>query len=394
MNNTTISLAVVEDVADSERNGGFSASITSLGGAVRPVTYVSPYVSNSEGAFIAIPEEGTTILVCKPDENSSWYFLGATFIPEPGQAEGGAIPDGKYVEPVERVLPDLYRSRGVPMQMAMKSPTGAGIMMSEEYTPGALGEPGYFNNEAEITASINKKIKLIESPGIDSIILDSGNNSTITLSNDPKAESLAHGSVQIETLGPQKYLNTGSQTDLVVGEGGRELQLLNKGNGVAWGDGAICGNVNIQSYKKDVNIFTQAEEGRIFIECLNGGGSNQVIEIQTNGEGGAIRIKTNGKVDIEASEVGVQANSIDVKANTAINMDAPTINLNGVVNAPLVNAAFNGNITGTAGYAVTAGLAVVGTPIVVTVPAPVVPPADPGIGNTESYYGNDGVTTY
>mgnify|MGYP003631474297 CR=1 FL=1 len=373
MNNTTISLAVVEDVADSERNGGFSASITSLGGAVRPVTYVSPYVSNSEGAFIAIPEEGTTILVCKPDENSSWYFLGATFIPEPGQAEGGAIPDGKYVEPVERVLPDLYRSRGVPMQMAMKSPTGAGIMMSEEYTPGASGEPGYFNNEAEITASINKKIKLIESPGIDSIILDSGNNSTITLSNDPKAKSLAHGSVQIETLGPQKYLNTGSQTDLVVGEGGRELQLLNKGNGVAWGDGAICGNVNIQSYKKDVNIFTQAEEGRIFIECLNGGGSNQVIEIQTNGdETCAIRIKTNGKVDIDAQNIGINAtDSINIKAGGAINIEAGadlslksggTVFADGTPNIRL-NEGGSSN-------------------------------ADPGIGNTESYYGNDGVTTY
>lgn len=372
MSNTVISKAIVENVVDPERNGGFSASITSLGGTIRPVTYVSPYGSNSEGAFIAIPEKGTEILVCKPDENSGWYFLGATFAPEPGQAEGGAIPDGKEVEPVERVLPNLCRSRGVPMQMAMKNPTGAGLTMSEEYTPGDTGETGYFNKKVELTSSINKKIKLIESPEIDSILLDSGNNSKITLSNDPKAKSLAHASVQVETLGPQKFLNTGSQTDIYVGEGGRELQLINKGNGASWGDGAICGNVNIQSEKKDVNIFTKAEEGRIFIHCLNGGGSNQVIEIQTYGQDGHIRIKTKGKVDIDAKNIGINAaEKIDIKAGGAINIEAGadlslksggTVFADGTPNIRL-NEGGSSN-------------------------------ADPGIGNTESYYGNDGVTTY
>jgi len=90
MSNTVISKAIVENVVDPERNGGFSASITSLGGTIRPVTYVSPYGSNSEGAFIAIPEKGTEILVCKPDENSGGYFLGDKFAPEPGKVEGAS----------------------------------------------------------------------------------------------------------------------------------------------------------------------------------------------------------------------------------------------------------------------------------------------------------------
>ena len=157
MNNQTISLAEVVDVGDATRNGSFQAVIESLNGIPRTVYYVSPYASNSEGAFVAIPQ---------------------------------------------------YRSRGVPMQMAFKSPQGAGLLMSEEYTPGPEGVPGYINKKTVLTSSVNKKISLIDSPAIDSIILDSGNNSKITLSNDPKNLTLPAQAIQVESAGPQKYLNT------------------------------------------------------------------------------------------------------------------------------------------------------------------------------------------
>ena len=64
MNNQKISLAEVGDVVDATRNGKFQAKIASLDNVLKPVYYVSPYASNSEGAFVAIPEVGTTILVC------------------------------------------------------------------------------------------------------------------------------------------------------------------------------------------------------------------------------------------------------------------------------------------------------------------------------------------
>jgi len=367
MNNQTISLAEVTDVVDATRNGSFKAKVASLG--ILPpvdVRYVSPYASNAEGAFVAIPEVTTKILVCSPEGSDEWYYLGATFTPPPEQVEGEALTLPLTNLPIELVLPNMYRSRGVPMQMAFKSPHGAGLVLSEEYTP------KYFNKQVVLSSSTNKKISLIDSPEEDSIILDSGNNSKITLSNDPGAKSLAHGSVQIETAGPQKYLNTASQTDIFVGKGGRELQLINKGNGVGWGDfGGFCGNVNIQSEKKDVNIFTKAAEGRIFIECLNESGSNQVIEIQTNGEGGAIRIKTNGKVDIDAKNIGINAtDNIDIKAKN-IKMEAREVisilAVEGNINADGVEIQLNGGLS---------------------------KPAVPLIGNTESYYDNSGITTY
>ena len=242
--------------------------------------------------------------------------------------------------------------------------------------------------------SINKKITMSDSPAQDSVILDSGNGSKLILTDNPDADSIPSRALQVETVGPQKYLNLESQTDVVVSKGGRELQLINNANGVDWGDGAICGNVNIQSRWKDINVFTKAEDGRVFIECLNQNGNNQVIEIQTHGTGGTIRLKTNGKIDIEADSIGIQTNNLDMKANSKINMQAPTINLNGIVNASVVNSSFNGNITGSAGFAATAGSAPDGPASPVVVPAPFVPPANPNTGDSESYYGTEGITTY
>ena len=75
-------------------------------------------------------------------------------------------------------------------------------------------------------------------------------------------------------------------------------------------------------------------------------------------------------------------------------MQAPTINLNGIVNASVVNSSFNGNITGCAGFAATAGSAPDGPASPGVVPAPFVPPANPNTGDSESYYGTEGITTY
>ena len=131
--------------------------------------------------------------------------------------------------------------------------------------------------------------------------------------------------------------------------------------------------MNIQSEKKDINLFTKAEEGRIFIECLNESGSNQVIEIQTNGDDTcAIRIKTNGKVDIEAEKIGINAtDSINMKAGAAINIEA------------------GGNLSLKSGGTVFAD----GSPNI-RLNEGGSQSAEPQIGNAESYYENEGVTTY
>lgn len=358
-----ISLAEVRNRVDPGRSGAFRAKIASEGNTEQTVYYVSPYGSNAEGAFVAVPEVGTQILCCKAAGGTSWYYLGTTFAPEPGEVTGSKITDAKLM-PLERVDPEMYKARGIPMKYAFKSPKGAGITMSDEYNP------EFFNTKAEITSGGAKKIMLTESPTIDSIILDSGNGSRITLTDDPKNQSMAARSIQVESVGPQKYINTESQTDIVVGQGGRELQVLNNANGVPWGDSAQAGNVNIQSKWKDVNVFTQAEEGKIFIECLNENGTNQEIVIETNGAAGGITIKTKGTVNISADQ------DINMRSGGNLNIDCQKYS----VNCTKVDIDSTGRVD------------IDGSEIYLA--SDTASPTPPNIPNPQSRYQNTGVTTY
>lgn len=363
-NEQVISLAEVRDRTDPSRNGSFLARINHLGNTETRVNYVSPYASNGAGGMIAIPEEGTEILVCRPSGSTSWYYLGATMSPEIEEAEGPVIADAGVL-PASRIDPNLYRARGVPMKIALKSNNGAGLSISEEYNP------KFINRKTELTSSVGKRVSLVDSPNIDSIILDSGNGSKITLTDDPKNNSLPSRAIQVETVGPQKYVNYESQTDILVGRGGRELQLLNNANGVAWGEGAECGNVNIQSKWKDVNVWTQAERGRIFIQCLAEDGDEQVIQIETKGTGGNIIITTRGDITLNAEgNLNINAGEeIKMKAGGKLSIDCASLDIdsNGVAN-------IDGSEIHLAGDQ-----------------ASPTPPETPSV---ESTYGSEGITTY
>lgn len=360
-----ISLAEVRDRADASRNGSFLARIWELGNEEKRVQYVSPYASNGEGAFIGIPEVGTEVLVCKPGGGDDWYYLGATFTPEPLQVVGPRIPDDKLL-PMDRAAPLLYRARGEPMSVQLTGREGGGLIVGEDYNP------GFINNRTEIRSNVNKKIILSDAPAIDAIILDSGNGSKITIADDPQNNSVPSRSIQVESVGPQKYINIESQTDVLVKDG-RELQLLNNSTGAKAPEGEPdkAGNVNVQSKWKDINVFTQAEQGRIFIECLNGDGGNQQIVIETNGANGAITIKTNGNVNIDAGQ------DINMKAGGNMNIGCTNFSVNATDNIQMQGQQVNidpGNGTIELANGAT--------------------PTTPIIPNPQSIYDNEGITTY
>jgi hypothetical protein len=324
-----VCLAEVRDRTDAARTGSFLANIYGLDNELYRITYVSPYGSNAGGAFIAVPEVGTQILVVKPYNTNEWFYLGTTFNFEPLYKNGQVIRDS-IVSPVDRCDPTMYKSRGFPTHYVFKSPTGAGISMIEDENS------DYIKKYTEVKSTNNKKIRLDDTPNLDSIILDSGNGAKILLTNAPDnpINGLPAQSVQVHTTGPQKYINYDSQTDIYVGGGGKELQILNAANGVLNGTPPTykpqlgvppplkpSGNVNIQSTYRDVNVFTKAPNGRIFIECLNAAGVNQQIVIETNGAGGGITIKTNGTVMVDALQ------GVDINTAGNINMQCAQFNL-------------------------------------------------------------------
>jgi hypothetical protein len=253
------------------------------------------------------------------------------------------------------------------MRQQFKGSNGGGLTMSEEYNP------TFISKKTELTSEVNKKVSLIDSPAIDSIILDSGNGSRITLSDNPQNQSIPSRAIQVETVGPQKYINVESQTDVVVVDG-RELQVLNNSTGAnaPEGDPDKAGNVNIQSKWKDINVFTQAEQGRIFIECLNEGGDSQLIQIETNGTGGAIVIKTKGDIRLDAG------GNIDLTAGNQIRMKSGADFSVGSGGAVQVKSSSDTNIDGDKIHLNSGNAS----------------PSTPSIQGQESTYGNTGITTY
>ena len=365
---TIISLAEVRNRYDPNNNGSFLAKIFALGDAEETVRYVSPYATGCEGGFVAVPEAGIAVLVCSPMGTTEWFYLGSTFYNTPEQAVGGTIPDSQ-VKPLDRADPLNFRARGEPLRYFFKGKSGGGFLISEEYNP------DFFNKKVEIISPKGKVISLNDSPGVDSIVLDSGNNSRITLTDWGSQEAfwqalkmgggiLPPAALRIDTKGSQAYINRNSRTDILVKDG-TELNVLNNSGGMQkWAppEEEHYGNVNIQSKQRDVNIFTRSagvtSNGRIFIECLNTEGKGQVIEIETHGTNGdcVIRIKSTGKlelasvgdIDIDCGQnLNIKAgnklslhavNGIDMKANSngnIINIDGPIINLNGGAASPI-----------------------------------------------------------
>lgn len=356
-----ICVAEVRDTADLTRSGIIKVCIKT-GGIISEdlvnVYYVSPYGSNGFGAFVAVPEKGVEILICKPDKSNEWFYMGTTFRNEYKNTKNPVTPD-KTIPPISRPDSKLYSEFPKPERYIFKSPQGAGLTISENTSFRGMNK----FVELKSGAGKPKRIKLDDTPSKDHILLDTGNDASIEITSAPELPSSKPSrAILVESQGPQKYINNGSQTDVVVTTGGRELQLLNTANGVLngvpnWplpvrsegGIGAVSpvkpsGNINIQSTYRDVNVFTKGKSGRIFIECLDQTGVNQQIVIETNGVGGGIVIKTNGKISLEALQ-GIDmctAGSINMSCTnynlTCTNMNAVALALMNL-DAPLINLA-------------------------------------------------------
>jgi len=332
-----ICVAEVRDTTDITRSGLIKACIREgpvISEDLVNVCYVSPYGSNGYGAFVAVPEKGSEILICQAHGSTQWFYMGTTFRNEYKITNNPVTPD-KKIPPISRPDPKLYSEYPTPERYIFKSPNGAGLTISENTSFTGM------NKYVELKSGSGKpkKIKLDDTPSKDHILLDTGNDASIEITSAPELPSSKPSrAILVESQGPQKYINNGSQTDVVVTTGGRELQIINTANGLLQGVpnwplpvraiGGIgvtprkpSGNINIQSTNRDVNVFTKSPSGRIFIECLDAAGINQQIVIETNGVGGGIVIKTNGKISLEALQ------GIDMCTAGAINMSCTSYNL-------------------------------------------------------------------
>jgi len=373
-----IFVAEVIDRFDPKRNHGFFAKIRGVGDTEKWIQGTTPYLGGAQGGFVGnVPGVGVTILVVKPDNSNSWYYLGSTFEQEKNMTGGPVDKFTAEVPPAQRVV-DVYgemeAGAGPPKILAYQDDVGNGIKLVGQKRPDAM------NMKAEIYSSEGKSISLNDSPGLDCIRIDAASNdegkSVITLTDsNPQNHSMAAHMIQLESTGPQNLINMESETNIIVKDG-RELQLLNNSTGSnKMPNSEDYGSVNIQSRNKDVNIFDMKEDGRIFIECLREDGFNQTIQIQTHGTQGNIIIKTNGNVGIEAG------GNVDIDAGGDINMKA-----GGEVK---INSGTQLNLQSGADIAADAGG---GNNIWLNSGKST--PANPNIEEDTNTYGNQGITTY
>jgi len=370
-----ISLAEVTNRFDSDRNQKFEAKIHSIGMSEKWINFTSPYVTGARGGFVGhVPGKDTQILVVDPHDTGDWYYLASTFNREP--VVGSDVEKGEVMTTnlnvsnrVTDIAGETGAGTGEPLRIVLQDNAGNNLGLYNEQRPDAM------NIKAELRSGLGKRVTLTDSLKQDKIVIDTGSKSgasRITLgATDPDNGYNPANSVEVFTSGPQKYINTESQTSMLV-EDGREMNFINNSTGTNAQSGSpqneYYGNINTQSKYRDINTFTLAEKGRIFIQCLNTDGTDQVIQLETNGEGGAIRIITNGKVDISAGDIGIStAGSINVRAGGNFNVDAGgemNFRAGGNINSDGAQIHLNSGESST---------------------------ATPSIGVATSYYGNTGV---
>ena len=360
--------ATVDDVTMFDGQGTFVGHLQDTGEEIN-IYYVTPYGSPGEAGFVGIPEPLTNILVCRPSGSKEWFYMGSYF-GVPSQPTADEVGKSQSAVAVKDRNGTVVRDRnGNPINFGKKQPQTKAekaqeLIKQQNIEPASDDEPksnfekvsgndtsvsnqsdkilikgqnGHgleisdtkngttvMDVKTELTSSNKKKITMHDSPSIDSIKLDSGNDATITLTQNPDRPGANAGSIEIDSKGPQIHVSRESEMEIRVGGGGRELNIINGANGVAWGKIAgvpfpnpliPAGNVNIQSDRGDVNIFSKSPyTGRIFIETLNSLGQRQLIKIGTAGADGSIVLQANSIV-LDATGVG---GTIDLNAPAGV----------------------------------------------------------------------------
>ena len=267
------------------------------------VKYTTPYLSGRSGGFLAIPEIGSRILICKPDNSDDWFYMSS--LPYPSIAE--ALGEGFETSPArnkETGLFDaqMYKARGVPQRVVISSGKGNKLVLSDEYAP------DYGNLHTKLESANGKVLVLSDSPGVDSIILRNEEGDRVKISMSANGTS-ARRSIEIEALGPVNIISRESEVKLHVVDG-KEINILNESTGakrIGTND-PTPGNINITSVNADINVTTKSKNGVIRLES-QGDDSHIILEstgtVQIHGEKGVELTSGTGDININSLPDGV-----------------------------------------------------------------------------------------
>lgn len=270
---------------DFSRTGKFQALIGEVDTIVE-ITYTSPFFMSNAGGLIAIPEIGSTILICKEEHSGisrdgTWYYLSTIVDSLDGSETRENKVLGQAGIPRIEDLPggkETYKATGKPTQYRFESPKGNGLLLSDSKNE------DYLNSKAELHSSAGKVLILDDS--IDAIILRNEHGDRIKIST--KSNGLSESrSIEIEAKGAIRLISRESDIDIwcidgkninIENQSTKSKQDPNFPNDIA--------NINISSKHGDINITSEASDGE--------------INLLTDGDDSKISISSGGEVDISA----------------------------------------------------------------------------------------------
>lgn len=258
------------------------------------VKYVSPYGNSQSIGFIAIPEVGMDVLICKPNNQNQWYYMGTileNFVADAASTD--KIVDEGVRDPY--ITP--YRFRGViPQSYLFSSPKGNKVMLSDAYSQTGSHIGAY------IETSRGMRLTMDDSTG--TITLgNSTNNALVTITENSMSDQTAFGgpaSFSVQVTGNVSITSQQGDLDLTV-INGRTINIENKsGLGSGARDDSRIGNINIVSKFGDVTVEAQ--------------GNDQQINVLASGQDGNINMTADGAVRVSGRQ-GVFINSSDGDIN-------------------------------------------------------------------------------
>jgi len=313
---TPLALAEVSDVTN-VGDATFLAKITGYGEEDRVINY-----TGTEGQ-ISFPQMGSRILISRIDDE--WYYISS--VPGAPPAPSTVTNAGSVEEPLTGVQAEddmISRDRNTPDRVTVSQVNGNSLTLYSEFNE----DPATSNHGCTLKTAGGNKIELNDIPS-DHIKIENSQKDFIKLTGtETDSPTSLTRSLEVHTKADQKYISENGTIDIYV-QDGKELNIENSAGGTFKLPDATgllkpfqYGNVNIQSKYKDVNIFTGGTgapgppgdpmSGRIFIECLNPLAVKQLIQIDTKGPNGTIRIMApmGGKIEVLAGAQGLDIESL------------------------------------------------------------------------------------
>jgi len=369
---------------DGTRSGLIWADV---GGDFVPVEYVTPY-GHKDAAFIAIPPEGSQILVgeTEPSDDPSdgdtqigrYYYLGSILGGTQGKHNSANIAElgvnlesmvdleatvlGGKKDPEEnlltgnpglstasdpdgskRVFPNRLNSMydgkgGVPEQLGLVSENGSAFLISDQSEAGVDGQEGWQNYQIEMKSGSGKVIECVDSPKINAIIMTPrpDKKDKLVFSSGNTTEH-SKSEFKLDTEGPVYMYSRNGEMDFICRDG-RNIKIINT-SPVLDGEDTLTTGGNINGGYPDTGTKTDGRgsphsKGNEEYGCVNIESLHNNINLTAKAHDSVIYINAPGP---SSKVVVTTGGSVDILAekkitmtsNEAIEMNAPHVDING-----------------------------------------------------------------